>query len=88
MTPGVMLVLFLQAFFAGDAPQLLDMLVKSSALKPAAQPHLEGRQLVRWEDDTCSNSSSLFETPLEPVRWAETADSAICTPRRGHAYSC
>jgi len=62
-----------QAFFAGDTPQLLDMLVKSSALKPAAQPHLEGRQLVRWEDDTCSNSSSLFEMPLEPVRRPQSA---------------
>lgn len=70
-----------QAFFAGDAPQLLDMLVKSSAQKPAAQPHLDGRQLVRWEDDTCtSNSSGLLEMPLEPARCVRQAGN--CSSRR------
>lgn len=52
--------------FKGDAAHLVDELIRCSQLKPAALPHLEGRELVPWTDDSVVPGAGFL--PLEN-RW-------------------
>lgn len=49
--------------FKGDAAHLVDELIRCSQLKPAALPHLEGRELVPWTDDSVVPGAGFL--PLE-----------------------
>jgi hypothetical protein len=52
--------------FKGDAAHLVDELIRCSQLKPAALPHLEGRELVPWTDDSVVPGAGFL--PLENRR--------------------
>jgi len=51
--------------FRGDAEGLVDLLIAASQMKPQAIPQLEGRELVKWADDSCCSGSALLDMPLE-----------------------
>lgn len=52
--------------FRGDAECLVDMLIQASQARPQAVPQLEGRELVKWCDDSFTGvSSALLDGPLE-----------------------
>lgn len=80
------------AFWRGDAPELVDALIKACQAKPQALPEIQGRELVRWTDDSCSGS--LLE-PLEsrrsqadskfPARHARSPTAAAAAQERSSA---
>lgn len=52
------------SYFRGDGEGLVDMLIAASQMKPQPQLSLPQRELVRWQDDSCS-ASALLDMPLE-----------------------
>lgn len=56
---------FILQMFRGDAECLVDMLIQASQARPQPVPQLEGRELVKWSDDSCIVGSALLDMPLE-----------------------